>query len=316
MSLKNLLALSLAFILSTTVVADVPKTDSKDTEIESAFEDPVTGRLIIRFKFQDGMLNKDKANPDFFGNNFTFYGTEKNFFQLESDMSGPIDRFKMSFADDRVKRSAGDTGGDFYAGVDPDDTSKNSTNYTLVCGDKSRTVKYKRLSKERIAKLQEAIRAGKAPLNSLPTEDRKPQYVFKRADGTIIYVDAPKYNFSRKSLRLFVGKPGAMKEKKVISVDFRRGGTIFIKTEDGETLFFPGANDFKTPTWNGAGVESLDAQGFDAASLEIKGVPSQASELHTPCDKFFPIKTLSAPSANGDRGADKPKGSDEAKGAR
>lgn len=310
MSLNFLVASSLLLILSTTVAMAAPKNDPKDTEIENAYEDPATGRLIIRFKYRSKMFDKDKANPDFFGNNQTFYGTEKNLFQLEErNFGGSSDSYRFTFADDRVQRSKGDTGGDFYAGIDQGDMSKKSSKYTVVCGDQSKTVEYKPLSKERIAELQKIIQSGKAPLTPLPTDIRKPEYIFKKADGTVIYVDASKYNYSSyDSFRLFVGKPGAMNEKKVKGVERIRHGETYIKTGDGESLISPleSSKDKKPPTWNGVEMERVDSRNFDFASLGIKGVPSEGAELHTPCDKFFPVKAVKgSPNGNGDGSAEK-----------
>lgn len=264
----------------------------KHVEIENAYEDS-SGRLIIRFKYKSEMFDKDQVNPDFFGNNRAFYGTEKNLFQLqESGFGGTSKRYSMSFVDPRVKGGERDQRATFYAGVDQEDMFKESPNYTLVCGDKAQSVEYKPLSKERIAKLQTSIRDGKVPLNSLPQDSRKPEYIFKQADGTIIYVDASEYNYSYESYRFFVGKPGAMKEMKIKDVErYRDGGTTYIKLENGQTLFSPTAFDkTKKPTWNGNTLERVDAAKFDLASMGIKGVPSGEADLHTPCDKFYPAK--------------------------
>lgn len=283
--------------------------DPKNVEIENAYEDS-SGRLIVQFKYND---DKDKGNPDFFGTNLTFYGTEINLFQLEQAGSGgSSDSYYMYFMDPRVKGGERNQRGAFYAGVDQNDVYKKASYHKVVCGEKEKSIDYRPVSAEKKANLQAMIREGKVPLNSLPQNVRQLVYIFKQTDGTIIYVDTSKYNYSEASYRLFVGKPGAMKEIKIKDVErLYDGGTTYIRAENGSVLFSPTAYDtLKSPTWNNGSTKStilerVDSNGFDLASLGIKGVPSEDPDLRTPCDKFFPIKNK----PSGDGGADaKPAG--------
>ena len=223
--------------------------DPKNVEIKDAYEDS-SGRLMVRFKDKYG--DSSNQNPEFFGGNLTFYGTEKGLYQLEgSDKGGTKDSYQYQFSDSRLPKKENQAVGDFYSGLDK--SGNVASEYSVVCGDESKSIDYKPLSKKRLANLEDTIRHGRTKLNSLPQDARTPVYIFKKDDGTMIYVDAFKYDPPRYSsrvysgFRVFVGKPGQMKEKKVQDVQ-RVGadGTIRFTIETGEKLFSP-TGQFQRP---------------------------------------------------------------------
>ncbi len=288
----NIWIFLLNVLLTIPLMALSQNTNLKNVEIENAYKDK-SGRMIVRFKYKSTSSPKEEQNPEFFGSNRAFYGTEKKLFQLdERGYGGSTNNYTMGFSDPRIIVNGKEERGQFFAGVSQENIFKENTKYTVICGDKKKSISYQPLSKQEILNLQELIRNGNAPLSGLSKEVRVPEYIFKGDNGTIIYLDAEKYNYSYDSFRMFSGKPGAMKEIKVKSVDrFRDGGTTYIKTEDGSTLYSPTAfNKDESPTWNGAKIERLGKKEFDLASLGIKGVPSIEAKLNTPCDRFFKTK--------------------------
>jgi hypothetical protein len=299
MSVK-VLASSLVFVF---LSAQIAKADDianlKNIEIKDAYEDS-SGRLMVRFKDKYGETSDQ--NPKFFGQNLTFYGTDRDLYQLEgSDQGGVNDSYQYQFNDPRLPKKGNQTVGDFYSGLDK--SGNVASEYSVVCGDESKSIDYKPLSKKRLANLEDTIRHGRTKLNSLPQDARSTEYLFKKPDGTMIYIDSAKYGSSYDSFRVFVGKPGQMKEKKVKNVErFRDGGTTNVVTETGEKMISPTPFSGKSPTWNGVDIKKVDSQKYDLASLGIKGVPSTNSgAAHTPCDKFYQPKsttpTVSGPKA-------------------
>jgi hypothetical protein len=254
------------------------KNDPKYVEIGSGYEDPATGQLIIRFKYKykSQFTYNEKVNPDFFGNNLSFFGNEENLFQInEIGFRGSAEAYSLSFK-----------GGTFYAGVEQTKRFKKSSKYTLVCDDSAKSVEYKPISTEKVLKLQALIQSMEVPLNPLPANAKRTEYIFKMKDGTIIYVDASKYNYSYETFRMFVGEPGSMKEVKVQAVERRRdGGTTYVRAADGRVLFAPFSNTEK-PTWNGIEIEAIEKEHFDLGSLGIHGLPSETTNLQTPCEAF------------------------------
>lgn len=248
----------------------------KNVKIESAFEDN-SGHVVIRFEYSD-------SDPEFINSNESFFGDSKGLNQLqEAGFSGSTNHFVLDFPDTRLKDN-----GKFIAGVDEKDLNKETANYTVVCDGKKAT--YHRMTPDKVSKLQASIRSGNTPLFSLPSNDRSPEYLFKRpGQNQYIYVDASKYNYSYESFRMYVGAPKRMNKRMIADVHrLRDGGTTYIKTKDGETLFSPAAFDpSRKPKWNEFPLERLDPLKFDLASLGIPGVPSPKSTLHTPCDPLL-----------------------------
>ena len=294
---------SLIYVATATLLiagTSYAQTSPKDVDIETAYEDD-QGNLIVRFDYKSEFTDGGKRNPDFFGTNLTFYGNMNDLSQQEQKgFGGTSERYVVSFADPRLKES-----GNFYAGVDPKNIFKENGKYELHCGDKRAS--YRPLSVEKKAKLLEMVRSGKNKLASLPKDDRKPEYLFKRkGTNQYIYVDAAKYNYSYESFRLFVGEPGKMNESKIENVErYRDGGTTYIKTKDGEELFSPTPfSQDKNPTWNKMyQLERLDPSKFDLKSLGIAGVPAGEAKLRTPCDRFFLVVPKTDGGGEAEKGA-------------
>ncbi len=80
---------------------------------------------------------------------------------------------------------------------------------------------------------------------------RKPEYLFQMSDGSYIYVDAARYNYSYESFRFFIGTPGSMAQLPITSVNrYRDGGTTIIRTEKG-ILYSPTIFESdKKPVWS------------------------------------------------------------------
>ena len=65
------------------------------------------------------------------------------------------------------------------------------------------------------------------------------EYFASLEDGRFVCVTSPRYNYSYEGFRVFLGKPGDMKELEVKQVDrYSDGGTTYISTDRGR-LFFP-----------------------------------------------------------------------------
>ena len=92
---------------------------------------------------------------------------------------------------------------------------------------------------------------------------RIPEYLFKLADGNLIYVSCDKYHYAYELFKLFIGKPDQMEEIHVNDVQrFRDGGTTYVKTDKG-VLYSPTTADPKAkPTWDGEKIKELDPKDF------------------------------------------------------
>ncbi len=269
-------------ITAFSLVNQVAFAGTKDVEIETAYHDD-QGNLIVRFDYKDKILGNGE-NPEFFDTNLTFYGNQKGLYQQEeTGFGGTSTQYHLSFYDPSGS-------GDFYAGVDTKDIFKPSDEYRLVCGEKSKL--FEPASDQVIAQIQSQIRSGKIPLHPLPTSDRQPEYVFKAKDNSLwVYVDAAKLNYSYESYRLFVGSLKAMKEYKIKDVErYRDGGTTYITLKNGGVLFSPTPFERNKPATlsNASGkvteLETLDHRSFDVSQFSIKGVPTPATALKTPCE--------------------------------
>lgn len=253
--------------------------DHKEIIIKSAYEEPGTGRLIIRFDEKSMMNNRHQL----------FYGTENELFQLVNmdttkvQINGLIG-FKQTFEDSRVNKGEGF----FFEGLDPQDHKLEhiTKNYTVVCSDQTKKTTYNILPQARIDRLQAKIRSGEVLLKPIPAV-RQPLIIFKKKDGTIIYLDMYKYKPAHQSYRLFVGKPGAMSENRNINVHRRHGGIIVTSSGSMKTLLLvPGQRNSISPRWMGVNdIEPVD-KAFDIASLKIEDTIYK-TDLSTPCDKFF-----------------------------
>lgn len=120
------------------------------------------------------------------------------------------------------------------------------------------------------------------------------EYFFKvnGEEDQYVLVTRPKRKWtSYDSLRLFVGKPGAMEEKKIKKTQrWRDGGTTLIDSEEAGSILFPTPLSRSKPTWKKAGGSKValgEVNGvFDYSSLGIPRFPSVEEELHTPLDLF------------------------------
>lgn len=92
---------------------------------------------------------------------------------------------------------------------------------------------------------------------------RIPEYLFKLADGSFIYVSCDKYHYAYELFKLFMGKPDGLTEIHVNGVDrYRDGGTTYVKTDKG-VLYSPTTADPKAkPTWDGEKIKELDPKDF------------------------------------------------------
>ncbi len=85
-------------------------------------------------------------------------------------------------------------------------------------------------------------------------EVRTKAYFLKKTDGTVLFVDMLKYNFSYETIRLFIGEadnPEVLREVKITNFErMRDGGTTYITTDEG-TLYVPSKllGDSVKTTW-------------------------------------------------------------------
>ncbi len=96
----------------------------------------------------------------------------------------------------------------------------------------------------------------------LPTV-RRPEYLFRLADGNFLFVSADKYRFSYTSFRMWIGNGEEMKEIGVRYVGrYRDGGTTIIQTDSGN-FFSPTPFDTeKKATWNDEEMTRLKIEDF------------------------------------------------------
>lgn len=95
-------------------------------------------------------------------------------------------------------------------------------------------------------------------------EVRKPEYLFRLADGNYLYVSADKYRYSYESFRMWIGSGEEMREVIVKRVGrYRDGGTTQIDTEEG-VFFNPIGFAFRDrkSTWKDEEMTRLDLNDF------------------------------------------------------
>ncbi len=253
----------------------------KDLEIEDAYKNDL-GRLVVRLKKVDGPSSNG---------NLVFYGTEKSLFLLDQKGFGSLGKtFQIGFSDPQIKSPGKDKDGEFYAGGTPKDPYTDSSQYTAICGASHRVVHYQPLAPAEITTLQSKIQQGHVPLIPLPPEARQPELLLKRSDGSFIYVDRPRYSPFSDDFRLFVGFPGKMEQKKIISFEKAQDkGLLILRTRDGDSLSAPrDPMSDENSTWNKKTLEKIELTSFDLSSLGIEGVSSEQVPLHTPCDSVHP----------------------------
>ena len=267
--------------------------DHTEIKIKSAYIEAETGRLLIRFEEKSMANNRHQL----------FYGNEDEIFQLENVDSTKVqtngsEGFKLTFSDSRLK----DNEGHFFEAIDPNDPNmhKITNTYTVYCPDHTHQSAFTRLTQNQIDKLQAKIRAGVIFTKPLPAV-RELLALFKKRDGTIIYLDGYKYKLAHESYRLFVGKPGKMKQIEDIIVIRQNGGITVKKSGIMSTLLLiPSKDNFISPRWKGeAGIKPVDST-FDLSTLKIDDRIYRAN-TPTPCDKFFENQTHS-----GERTIDSP----------
>lgn len=105
----------------------------------------------------------------------------------------------------------------------------------------------------------EKIEAAKMP------EIRREEYMFKLPNGELLYVSNDKYQFAYGKMKMYVGKPGEMKEVPITDITrLKDGGTTYMQTPQG-VLFVPSSLsvDQTGPSFGDTKLERVDSSGFE-----------------------------------------------------
>ena len=287
------------------------KDDYQGLSIEHAFR-TLDGNLVICFASKSSFKN-ERPIPRWIDDNRCFFGTEESGFSQLSKLGGREQgsNFRFLFETskgDNVSLNVNKNLGLFYidCNKDPKVTKmaenwvtdsdpmifQNEMGFTV---DKAPKSNISVLDSKEIDKLNLVIRAKKAVLKPLP-EIRRAEYLFKGKDGEFIYIDSAKYEPLNRSLRVFKGPAGELREIPVarnsngsLRVDrVKDGGTTSIELEDESEIYISSKGDGKSAFFkfgdlkNPIQLEKMDPKIINEVKLPDYPV---STKLVTFCDE-------------------------------